>query len=111
MKTGGEGMAFGIAANSRAADVKAVRGRQKEIACECWFTSKGKIMPLMIKLEDEYGEIIASKSITVHSQEKKRYAGLPSVEYDCTLEIGERSMRAWLIYYMTEGRWVLNFRA
>ena len=103
-------MAFGTGANFRAADAGALRGRQKEIACECWFTSTGKITPLMLKVADEDGEIRVIKEITVHSQERKRYAGNPSFEFDCTLWLGEQRIRAWLIYYPAQSRWVLNFR-
>ncbi len=103
-------MAFGIGTNTQEADAGIVRGKQKEVACGCWFTSKGKIMPLMLKVEDEDGEIQVIKEITVHSQELKRYAGNPSIEFDCTLWLGEQRMRARLIYYLTQSRWVLNFR-
>lgn len=103
-------MAFGIGTNARAADEGVVRGRQKEVACECWFTSKGKIMPLMLKVEDEDGEIQVIKEIIVHSQELKRYAGNPFIEFDCTLWLGEQKMRMKLIYYLTQSRWILNFR-
>lgn len=101
-------MAFGTGLNLT--DAVSVRGTQKEVACECWCTSKGKVTPLMLKVEDEDGEIQVIREITVHSQEKKRYAGIPSIEYDCTLASGGRAIRAWLIFYQTEGRWVLNFR-
>ena len=107
-------MAFGIAADAGAMAGKMenglLRGTQREVACECWCTSTGKITPLMIKLKDEEGQIQTIRDITVHTQEKKRYAGIPSIEYDCTLVINRRSIRAWLIFYQTEGRWVLNFR-
>lgn len=103
-------MAFGIGTNSKSADAGTVRGIQKEIACECWFTSTGKIIPLMIKVQDEDGEIRVIRQITIHSQEKKMYAGIPSIEYDCTLTILGQNVRARLIYYQTESRWVLNFR-
>ena len=92
-------MAFGIGTNPPQADAGNVRGTQRRIACECWFTSTGKIVPLMLKIQ-----------ITVHSQEKKRYAGVPSIEYDCTLTLRGKSVRAWLIYYQSENRWVVNFR-
>ena len=85
-------------------------GIQKKIACECWFTSTGKIMPLMLKIEDEEGQIQTIRHIRVHSQEKRMYAGVLSMEYDCTLLWENREIRAWLIYYQSEGRWVLNFR-
>lgn len=103
-------MAFGIGTNSRKAETGKVRGIQKKIACECWFTSTGRIMPLMVKLQDEDGQIRTIREITVHSQEKKMYAGVPSMEYDCTLVMENRSVRVWLIYYQTENQWVLNFR-
>ncbi len=103
-------MAFGIGVNPLKADGGQVRGTQQKIACECWFTSTGRTMPLMLKIEDENGEIRTIRDIQVHSQEKKRYAGIPSIEYDCTLAVGGRSIRAWLIYYLAESRWVINFR-
>lgn len=101
-------MAFGTGTGLHPADAGAVKGKQKEVACECWFTSTGKITPLMLKIEDEDGEIQVIKEITVHSQEMKRYAGNPSLEFDCSLWLGERKMRAKLIYYLAQSRWVLN---
>ncbi|MCI9439531.1 MAG: thioredoxin family protein [Lachnospiraceae bacterium] len=103
-------MAFRIGANSNGKDEGIVRGAQKEIGCQCWFTSTGRIMPLMIKLEDENGEIMVIREITVHSQEIKRYAGSPSVELECTLWLRENKMSARLIYYVTQSKWVLNFK-
>lgn len=101
-------MAFGIGTNTKEADAGTIRGTQREIACECWFTSTGKMIPLMIKVRDEDGELLVIKKIEVHYQEKKKYAGIPSVEFDCTLTILEQAIHAKLIYYQTEGRWVLN---
>ena len=103
-------MAYGVGTNPPKADAGSVRGTQKKIACECWFTSTGKVMPLMLKIQDENGEIQTIREIAVHSQEKKRYAGIPSIEYDCTLVLHGQKIRAWLIYYQSENRWVLNFR-
>ena len=104
-------MAFGIDIHSRKPDREPCsRGIQKKSACECWFTSTGKAMPLMVKVEDENGEIRTIREIMVHSYEKKMYAGVPSIEYDCTLTVENRRIRVWLIYYPTENQWVLNFR-
>ncbi|MCI8950990.1 MAG: hypothetical protein HFG49_13305 [Lachnospiraceae bacterium] len=103
-------MAFGIGTNSQKPTGNSIRGIQKKIACECWFTSTGKITPLMLKVEDEDGLIQTIRQIKVHSQETKLYAGIPSVEYDCTLFMENRKIRGWLIYYQTENRWILNFR-
>ncbi len=103
-------MAFGIGTNTQKASAGAVKGSQREIACECWFTSTGKIIPLMLKVQDEDGEIRVIKQISVHSQETKNFAGIPSIEFDCTLTILEHEIPAKLIYYQTESRWVLNYR-
>lgn len=102
-------MAFGIGMPAQRADAGKVRGIQKEVACACWFTSSGKLMPLMLKAQDEDGEIRTIRQLAVHSQEKKMYAGVPSIEFVCTLTILERAIPARLIYYPTENRWVLNY--
>lgn len=104
-------MAFGIRTNPPKTGASSIRGKQEKIACECWFTSTGKIMPLMLKIQDEDGEIQTIREITVHSQEKKIYAGIPSIEYDCTLVIGNQGIRAWLIYYQTESRWAISMHS
>lgn len=103
-------MAFGAGTNPPEADAGNVRGGQEKIACACWFTSTGRVMPLMLKIRDEDGQIRTIREIAVHSQEKKRYAGIPSIEYDCTLALCGQRVRARLIYYQSENRWVLNFR-
>lgn len=103
-------MAFGIGVNCQKTNAGPVRGKQQKIACECWFTSSGKITPLMIKLEDEEGGYQVIHSIIVHSQEKKIYAGTPSIEFDCTISLQGTNRRVWLIYYQDENRWVMNFR-
>lgn len=103
-------MAFRIGTNTQKADSGPVRGKQREIACQCWFTSKGKITPLMLKIQDEDGEIRTVKQIQVHSQEEKMYAGVASVEFDCTITILEQQIGVRLIYYKEENRWVLVYR-
>lgn len=101
-------MAFDIGINVRNIDENIIRGIQKEIACECWCTSKGKITPLMIKLKDEDGEIQTIKNILVHTQENKRYAGIPFIEYNCTFEYNGKNIKAKLIFYQIECRWALS---
>lgn len=104
-------MSFGIGVNSYGADAGKIRRIQKEIACECWFTKNGTITPVMIKLEDEDGEIQTIKQIEVFSQEKKNYAGIPSIEFDCRVELQNRFRHIWLIYYQSENRRVINLRS
>lgn len=103
-------MAFGIGINTQEASAGEVQGIQKEIACDCWFTSTGKMIPQMIKVQDEDGVIHKITRIQVCSREKKNYAGIPSTEFDCMLILLNQKLRVRLIYYQTENRWVLNFR-
>lgn len=103
-------MAFGIGTNTQAAVFGPIKGKQREIACQCWFTSKGKVTPLMLKVQDEDGEIRTVRQIQVHSQEEKMYAGVPSIEFDCTIAILEQQISVQLIYYKEENRWVLLYR-
>ena len=103
-------MAFGIGTNTQNADAGFVKGKQKEIACQCWFSSKGRVIPLMLKIEDEDGEIRTIRQIEVLSQEEKRYAGVRSLEFDCNITILEQKIGVQLIYYKEENRWVLVYR-
>lgn len=103
-------MAFGIGTNAQKADAGFIKGKQREIACQCWFTSKGKVTPLMLKVQDEDGEIRTVHQIQVLSQEEKKYAGVQSLEFDCIITILEQKIGVQLIYYKEENRWVLVCR-
>ena len=48
-------MAFGIGTNSQKVDAGLVRGKQREIGGYFWFTNKGKMMPTMLKVQDDDG--------------------------------------------------------
>ena len=103
-------MAFGIGTNTQKADAGFIKGKQREIACQCWFTSKGKVTPHMLKIEDEDGEIRTVRQIQVLTQEEKKYAGVRSLEFDCIITILEQKIDVQLIYYKEENRWVLIYR-
>ena len=103
-------MAFGIGTNAQKADAGFIKGKQREIACQCWFTSKGKVTPLMLKIEDEDGEIRTVRQIQVLTQEEKKYAGVRSLEFDCIITILEQQIDVQLIYYKEENKWALIYR-
>ena len=103
-------MAFEMGTNTQKADAGFIKGRQKEIACQCWFTSKGKVTPLMLKVQDEDGEIRTVHQIQVLSREEKTYAGMRSLEFDCVITILEQQIGVQLIYYKEENKWVLIYR-
>ena len=58
-------MAFGTGTSFINGDAGIARGIQKEVACECWCTAKGEIIPLMVKLIDEDGEMQVIRD-TIH---------------------------------------------
>ena len=103
-------MAFGIGTNAQKADAGFIKGKQREIACQCWFTSKGKVTPLMLKIEDEDGEIRTVRQIQVLTREEKKYAGVRSLEFDCIITILEQQIDVQLIYYKEENKWALIYR-
>ena len=103
-------MAFGTDTNTQKADAGFIKGRQREIACQCWFTSRGKVTPLMLKVQDEDGEIRTVHQIRVLSQEEKMYAGMRSIEFDCVITILEQQIDVQLIYYKEKNRWMLVYR-
>lgn len=84
------------------------RNRQMDVACECWFTSRGDTIPLAIKFPDEHGEYVMIKDVQVDCAEKKYYCGVPAVEYQCRIPLNGRIMSARLIFYLEECRWVME---
>ena len=100
-------MAFGAANNMHQSNTGIIRKKEMEIACECWFTSKGKMQPLMFKYQDEQGEIHTIKEIQVHSREEKNLVGSPYTEFGVTINCQGIYMEAMLVFYKKECRWVM----
>lgn len=101
-------MAFKTGMDVYPADSGERRGAYAEIACECWFTSTGGMLPLMVKVKDEQGRIHTVKEIAVHFTEEKNYAGVPSIEFDVGLELEGLRKNTKLIYLKEECRWVMK---
>lgn len=99
--------AFGIGVNCDPTEDEPVKGRVYDIACDCWFTSTHKIMPRMFKVKGDDEQIQTVKDIQVIHSEKKNYAGIPSIEFQCQAIIGGLIRGFRLIYYLTECRWVM----
>ncbi len=100
-------MAFGIGINTEQPDTGKVKGRQQSIACDCWFTSQGKVIPRWIKYEDEEGVIQILPNIRVISSEKKRYCGISMMEYQCSAEVEGREYLFRLLFNYEECTWKL----
>lgn len=100
-------MPFGIGTNTEKANAGQIRGRQKEIAVDCWFTSKGNTIPRMFKYQDGDGMIHTVRNIRILQKEEKNYSGIPTLEYRCVIEECSRCQELKLIFFMEEHRWVL----
>lgn len=100
-------MAFGLGERYMEKGLEEPVREQIDVACECWFTSRGRTMPLMVKFPGEDGNMQVIKNIHVNHTEMKRYAGSSAVEHDCNVQIHGIERRARLIYYMEQGKWVM----
>lgn len=99
--------AFGIGTNTHKINSGRLIGNKKSIACQCWFTSKGKSIPLMIKYEDNDGMIQTIKEIEVRYSEKKNYAGIPTIEYGCKIFFQGRTQEIKLIFNQSDCQWFM----
>ena len=100
-------MAWGMENSMQQLNSGGSRKREMEIACECWFTSKGKMYPIMFKYQDEQGEIHTIKDIQVHSREEKNLIVSPYTEFGVTINCQGIYMDTKLIFYKKECRWVM----
>ncbi|WP_342755903.1 hypothetical protein [Kineothrix sedimenti] len=98
---------FGIGINAHMTDAGVIHGRQFEVACDCWFTSKCTSRPMVVKFEGEDGEIQTIKNIQVIVSENKNYSGIPSIEYLCKAIIGGIMQEFKLIFFPAECRWLM----
>ncbi len=100
-------MALGMKNNMPQANVRINAKKEMNIACECWFTSKGEMHPLMFKYQDEEGEIHTIKEIQVNSREEKDLIVSPYTEFDVTINCQGIYMNTKLVFYKKECRWVM----
>ncbi len=84
-----------------------LRGIQREIACECWFTSRGKSIPKIIKVMDEEGMLHTIRDIQVLMSEEKTYSGIRTVEHLCRINLGNRRETVKLIFTKESCKWTI----
>ena len=100
---------FGIGTNTNSKEKNAgiLKGRQIEIACDCWFTRVGKTIPRTIKFETEEGEIRALSNIRVICSEDKVFCGIKTREYICTAEFEQQEREFRLLFKKEDCRWYM----
>lgn len=84
-----------------------LRGIQREIACECWFTSQGKSIPKLIKIMDAEGVLHTIKEIQVLASEEKTYSGIQTVEHICRINLEGRMETVKLVFTKESLKWAL----
>lgn len=99
--------AFGIGINTETTDAGTINGKQFEVACDCWFTCKGKTYLRFIQFEGEDGEIQTVKKIRLIKSENKNYSGIPTKEYICMAVIGGIMQEIKLIHFKLDDKWVM----
>lgn len=84
-----------------------LRGIQREIACECWFTSKGRSIPKIIKVMDEEGMLHTIREIQLLTSEEKTYSGIQTIEHLCRIKLGGRIETVKLVFTKENCKWAL----
>lgn len=84
-----------------------LRGIQREIACECWFTSKGKSIPKIIKVMDEEGRLHTIRDVELLVSEEKTYSGIQTVEHLCRIKIGSKTEVVKLVFTKENCKWAI----
>lgn len=85
----------------------ALRGIQREIACECWFTSRGKSIPKRIKVMDGEGMLHTVDQIQLLTTEEKMYSGVPTVEHLCRINLEGHVETVKLVFTKESCKWAI----
>lgn len=100
-------MGFRLGEIAERTDHGVLRGLQREIACECWFTSKGRSIPKIIKVMDEEGILHTIRDIQLLTSEEKTYSGIQTVEHLCRINLGGRTETVKLVFTKETCKWAL----
>lgn len=100
-------MGFVLGEIGERTDAGALKGIQREIACDCWFTSGGRTIPRLIKVMDEEGCLRAIPVHRVLASEKKNYSGIRTIEHICQIPVGDREETVKLVFTNENCKWAL----
>lgn len=100
-------MGFRLGDISNPTEAGEIRGFQREVACDCWFTSQGKTIPRAVKVMDGEGMLHTLDKIQVLSSEEKCFSGIATVEHVCKIVIGGREETVRLIFRKDICKWTM----
>ena len=90
-------------------DAGLLKGIQKDVACECWFTSTGNTIPRFIKVMDAEGQICTVQVLSVEGVERKRFSGIETVEHICRIAFDGKEQIVKLILNKLDCKWKIIF--
>lgn len=100
-------MAFSLGSLIESKNHGVLKGVQTEVACDCWFTSRGESIPKIIKIMNSNGEIYTIKHIQVLCREEKNFSGIETVEHICKIRVNNRLEIVKLIFTKENCKWTL----
>lgn len=104
-------MGFSLEPQREKLQERAVQGYYRRVAVLCWFTSSGRVMPQMLKYEDEEGLLHTVSPISVISYDQRHYAGIMSQKYNCRAEFDGNIRNFVLMFHPDNTIWDLVFQA
>ena len=80
--------------------------KSQEVACLCWFPTKGQPIPISFKFKDEEGDIHSVKDIDI--------LGITNVmqgkEFRCEAIFDDRKRNFELMFFTSDCRWILSMK-
>lgn len=104
-------MGFPVGIEMEKHQEKAIKGSFQKVAVGCWYTSKGKSIPQMIKFEDSDGCLQELRNIQVIKSEKKYYAGILLHRYECCSFFEGMKYQFLLLFHPDTEVWDLVFQS
>ena len=83
---------------------------RQRCACKSWTTANGDLTPLMIKVEDESGEIQTVKNLEILFAEKQELYGSILWIFRCRAAIHDNSHTFVLFYHSKDGFWEISWK-
>lgn len=103
-------MAFGIGIHTASPEHHIIKGPYADVAVKCWFTSTGRAMPLMMKVETSENERIMIDHIQVVTAQKQYYAGILNWKYTCQAPVHGNMRQFILLFCPDQCLWRLVLR-
>ncbi len=79
-------------------------GQGQQVACMCWFPTKGQPFPISFKYRDSEGEVHSIHDIDILDT-KHIFQG---IDFTCEAVFGDQKRRFSLMFFKDDYRWLLQ---